>query len=120
MALSAYNVWRNRSKFPVALEQIFSLLHRKWARQREYRLNKELWAHDGNRTAGRFTHEWRSDAGNWFRCYCNENWGFDKQGLMRKRFASINDLPIFESNPPTGRWVGAPMRIQSSASLGSE
>ena len=98
LAYSADSVWRNRSEFPVGREQIIALLQRKWAREHEYRLIKELWAHAGHRIAVRFAYEWRDDAGNWFRSYGNENWEFDEQGLMRKRFASINDLPIPESD----------------------
>jgi nuclear transport factor 2 (NTF2) superfamily protein len=89
--------WRNRSEFPKGREQIVDFLTRKWARELEYRLIKELWAFAGNRIAVRFAYEWRDDSGNWFRSYGNENWEFDENGLMRRRFASINDLPILES-----------------------
>jgi hypothetical protein len=88
--------WRNRSEFTQGREQIVELLERKWTRELEYRLIKELWAHDGNRIAVRFAYEWHDDAGNWFRSYGNENWEFDKNGLMAVRHASINDLPISE------------------------
>ncbi|WNV06165.1 nuclear transport factor 2 family protein [Candidatus Methylospira mobilis] len=86
--------WRNRSEFPVGREQVHAFLQRKWARELDYRLIKELWAAAGNRIAVRFAYEWRDDAGNWFRSYGNENWEFNELGLMQRRFASINDLPI--------------------------
>jgi nuclear transport factor 2 (NTF2) superfamily protein len=90
-------VWRNRAEFPVGREQVHALLTRKWARELDYRLIKELWAHDGNRIAVRFAYEWHDDSGHWFRSYGNENWEFTDEGLMRRRFASINDLPMPES-----------------------
>ena len=89
--------WRNRAEFPQGRAQIVEFLERKWKRELDYRLIKELWAHDGNRIAVRFVYEWRDDAGNWFRSHGNENWEFDAQGLMAVRHASINDLPIAES-----------------------
>ena len=89
--------WRNRAEFPVGRDQIVALLERKWARELDYRLIKELWAFTGNRIAVRFAYEWRDDAGNWFRSYGNENWEFDEQGLMAARHASINDRSIAES-----------------------
>ncbi len=88
--------WRNRVEFPVGREQVVELLQRKWARELDYRLIKELWAHDGPRIAVRFAYEWHDDSGQWFRSYGNENWEFDEHGFMRHRFASINDLPIAE------------------------
>lgn len=90
-------VWRNRAEFPVGREQVRGFLQRKWARELDYRLIKELWAFTGNRIAVRFAYEWRDDSGHWFRSYGNENWEFTDEGLMRRRFASINDLPIAES-----------------------
>ncbi|WP_020565081.1 nuclear transport factor 2 family protein [Methylosarcina fibrata] len=96
----AYTVdsrWRNRAEFPVGREEIIEFLTRKWAKELDYRLIKELWAFDGNRIAVRFAYEWRDDSGNWFRSYGNENWEFDENGLMSRRYASINDLPIEES-----------------------
>jgi nuclear transport factor 2 (NTF2) superfamily protein len=93
----AYTVdsrWRNRAEFPQGRAEIQAFLESKWQREREYRLIKELWAHDGNRIAVRFAYEWHDAEGNWFRSYGNENWEFDEQGLMRLRYASINDLPI--------------------------
>ena len=89
--------WRNRSEVPVGREQVRAFLQRKWAKELDYRLIKELWAHDGNRIAVRFAYEWHDDSGHWYRSYGNENWEFTEQGLMRRRFASINDLPIAES-----------------------
>jgi nuclear transport factor 2 (NTF2) superfamily protein len=90
--------WRNRTAFPVGRAAIVAFLTEKWAKERDYRLIKELWAFDGNRIAVRFAYEWHDDAGNWFRSYGNENWEFDKNGLMAVRFASINDLPIAEQD----------------------
>lgn len=89
--------WRNRAEFPTGREEIVAFLTRKWAREHDYRLIKELWAFADNRIAVRFAYEWRDDAGNWFRSHGNENWEFDEAGLMRLRFASINDQPITES-----------------------
>jgi nuclear transport factor 2 (NTF2) superfamily protein len=89
--------WRNRAEFIHGREEIVAFLRRKWARELEYRLMKELWAFAGNRIAVRFAYEWHDDSGNWFRSYGNENWEFDDQGLMRLRLASINDLPIAET-----------------------
>lgn len=89
--------WRNRAEFPVGRAQIVEFLTRKWARELEYRLIKELWAFADNRIAVRFAYEWHDDSGQWFRSYGNENWEFDAHGLMELRFASINDLTISES-----------------------
>lgn len=89
--------WRNRAEFPRGREQIIEFLTRKWAKELDYRLIKELWAFTENRIAVRFAYEWHDDAGNWFRSYGNENWEFNEFGLMQRRFASINDLPIKES-----------------------
>ena len=94
LAYTVDTVWRNRAEFPVGREQVRALLERKWARELDYRLIKELWACADNRIAVRFAYEWHDDAGNWFRSYGNENWEFDANGLMARRFASINDLPI--------------------------
>lgn len=90
--------WRNRAEFPVGREQIVQFLMRKWVRELDYRLIKELWAFTDTRIAVRFAYEWHDDAGNWFRSYGNENWEFDGQGYMRTRFASINDLPMTEAD----------------------
>jgi nuclear transport factor 2 (NTF2) superfamily protein len=89
--------WRNRAEFPQGRDAITAFLTRKWARELDYRLIKELWTFADNRIAVRFAYEWRDDSGNWFRSYGNENWEFDSAGLMRRRFASINDMPIAES-----------------------
>lgn len=89
--------WRNRAEFPEGRAQVRQFLERKWARELEYRLIKELWTHDGNRIAVRFAYEWRDDAHQWFRAYGNENWVFNNQGFMTQRYASINDLPIKKS-----------------------
>ncbi|MEO8132041.1 MAG: nuclear transport factor 2 family protein [Bryobacteraceae bacterium] len=97
----AYTVdsrWRNRSEFPAGREEIVAFLTRKWQRELDYRLIKELWAFEGNRIAVRFAYECHNPAGEWFRSYGNENWEFDENGLMRLRFASINDLPIQEAD----------------------
>jgi nuclear transport factor 2 (NTF2) superfamily protein len=89
--------WRNRAEFPRGRPQIVAFLTRKWARELDYRLIKELWAFTDHRIAVRFTYEWHDDSGQWFRSYGNENWEFDAAGLMQRRFASINDKPIAES-----------------------
>ena len=89
--------WRNRSEFINGRDEIIAFLSRKWARELDYRLIKEMWAFTGNRIAVRFAYEWRDDSGHWFRSYGNENWEFDENGLMRRRIASINDLPIGET-----------------------
>ena len=98
MAYTVDTAWRNRAEFPVGRTQVQAFLQRKWAREMDYRLIKELWAHDGHRIAVRFAYEWRDDAGNWTRSYGNENWEFNEQGLMQVRHASINDLPINASD----------------------
>jgi len=89
--------WRNRAEFLQGREAIHEFLVRKWNRELDYRLIKELWAWQDNRIAVRFAYEWHDDAGNWFRSYGNENWAFDAQGYMQQRLASINDLPISEA-----------------------
>jgi uncharacterized protein len=86
--------WRNRAEFPRGREQVRAFLQRKWARELDYRLIKELWACGDWRIAVRFAYEWHDDSGQWFRSYGNENWEFTPEGLMRRRYASINDLPI--------------------------
>ncbi|MCP5270839.1 MAG: nuclear transport factor 2 family protein [Burkholderiaceae bacterium] len=91
-------VWRNRAEFPVGREAVRAFLQRKWARELDYRLIKGLWAFGEDRIAVRFAYEWHDDSGQWFRSYGNENWAFTEAGLMRRRFASINDLPITESD----------------------
>ena len=89
-------VWRNRAEFPVGRAQVRAFLARKWARELDYRLIKELWTFEAHRIAVRFAYEWHDDSGQWFRSYGNENWEFNPEGLMQRRFASINDLPIRE------------------------
>jgi nuclear transport factor 2 (NTF2) superfamily protein len=89
--------WRNRVDFPRGRESIVQMLQLKWESELDYRLIKELWAHDGKRIAVRFAYEWHDDAGNWYRSYGNENWEFDARGFMAYRHASINDLLIGES-----------------------
>jgi hypothetical protein len=91
-------VWRNRAEFPVGREQVRQFLARKWAKELDYRLIKELWACAGNRIAVRFAYEWRDDSGHWYRSYGNENWEFTPEGYMALRFASINDMPIAEAD----------------------
>ena len=94
LAYTVDSTWRNRAEFVTGRDRIVQFLQRKWARELDYRLIKELWAFMGNRIAVRFAYEWRDDAGNWFRSYGNENWEFDDNGLMQRRVVSINDLPI--------------------------
>ena len=89
--------WRNRAEFLVGHEQVRQFLQLKWAKEFDYRLIKELWAYSDNRIAVRFAYEWHNDSGDWFRSYGNENWEFNAQGFMVRRYASINDLPIKES-----------------------
>ena len=86
--------WRNRAEFIAGRDAIVAFLTRKWARELDYRLIKELWAFNGDRIAVRFAYEWHDDSGQWFRSYGNENWAFAGDGLMARRIASINDLPI--------------------------
>jgi nuclear transport factor 2 (NTF2) superfamily protein len=97
MAYTPDSRWRNRNEFPRGRDQIVAFLVRKWQRELEYRLVKELWAFTDNRIAVRFAYEWRNQEGNWFRAYGNENWEFSPGGLMQARHASINDLAIEES-----------------------
>jgi nuclear transport factor 2 (NTF2) superfamily protein len=97
-AYTVDSAWRNRAEFVNGRDDIIAFLARKWTRELDYRLIKELWGFTGNRIAVRFAYECRDDSGNWFRSYGNENWEFDEQGLMRARYASINDLPIKESD----------------------
>jgi len=94
LAYTEDSVWRNRAEFFQGRPAIVAFLTRKWAKELDYRLIKELWAFEGNRIAVRFAYEWHDDSGNWFRSYGNENWEFNEHGLMRRRLASINDLPI--------------------------
>ena len=97
LAYTEDSMWRNRSEFMVGREQIHAFLARKYARELEYRLAKALWDFRDNRIAVRFQYEWLNDAGDWYRSYGNELWEFDERGLMRRREASINDVPILET-----------------------
>jgi nuclear transport factor 2 (NTF2) superfamily protein len=90
-------LWRNRAEFPRGRAEVHAFLVRKWARELDYRLIKELWAFTDNRIAVRFAYEWRDDSGQWYRSYGNENWEFNAEGYMQRRLASINDLPIREA-----------------------
>ena len=98
LAYTVDSSWRNRSEFIHGRPEIVKFLSRKWDKELEYRLIKELWAWSEARIAVRFAYEWHDDSGNWFRSYGNENWQFDANGLMEKRFACINDLPIAQSD----------------------
>ncbi len=91
-------VWRNRSEFVSGRDQVKTFLQRKWANELDYRLVKELWAFTGNHLAVRFAYEWHDESGSWYRSYGNENWEFNDEGYMQRRIASINDLPINESD----------------------
>lgn len=97
LAYTLDSAWRNRAEFVNGREAIVAFLTRKWARELDYRLIKELWAYTDNRIAVRFAYEYHDDSGNWFRAYGNENWEFDADGLMRRRLASINEHPIAQS-----------------------
>jgi len=94
LAYTPDSLWRNRTEFITGREQIVAFLQRKWARELEYRLIKDVWAYAENRIAVRFAYEWHDDSGHWFRSYGNENWEFAPNGLMQRRIASINDLPL--------------------------
>jgi len=96
LAYSLDTRWRNRAEFTHGREEARQFLARKWKKELDYRLIKELWAFSGNRIAVRYAYEWRDDSGNWFRSYGNENWEFGADGLMEHRFSSINDMPIKE------------------------
>lgn len=98
LAYTADSKWRNRAEFINGRQEIVAFLKRKWSTELDYRLIKELWAYSGNRIAVRFAYEWHDDSGHWFRSYGNENWEFNEVGLMCVRYASINDLPIRESD----------------------
>ena len=91
-------IWRNRAEFPRGRDEVRAFLARKWAKELDYRLVKELWAFTDNRIAVRFAYEWHDDSGQWYRSYGNENWEFNAEGYMQRRFASINDLPIAEAD----------------------
>jgi hypothetical protein len=117
LAYSPDSIWRNRSEFLRGREAIIAFLRRKWARELDYRLIKEIWAFEAGRIAVRFAYEWHDASGAWFRSYGNENWEFGADGLMRRRIASINDLPIRESDrlfhwPSGARPIGNPSLSQ--------
>lgn len=98
LAYTEDSVWRNRAEFITGRPAVVAFLTRKWSKELDYRLIKELWAYESNRIAVRYAYEWHDDSGNWFRSYGNENWEFDQNGLMQRRFACLNDLPILESD----------------------
>ncbi len=116
LAYTEESRWRNRNEFIQGRPAIVAFLERKWNRELEYRLVKELWAFTSERIAVRFAYEWRDDSGNWFRSYGNENWQFDERGLMLQRHASINDLAIRESDRKY-RWDRSGPRPANSPSL---
>jgi len=97
LAYSPDTEWRNRAEFLSGRDEVRAFLERKWNKELDYRLKKTYWAHTDNRIAVRFEYEWHDDSGQWYRAYGNENWEFDEDGLMKTRFASINDLPILKS-----------------------
>ena len=113
LAYTVDSYWRNRSEFVQGREAIIAFLTRKWPRELDYRLIKELWAFRENRIAMRFAYEWHDDSGNWFRSYGNENWEFDDDGLMRRRLACINDAPIREADRRFHLVPGPPPRPSS-------
>lgn len=94
LAYTSDTQWRNRAEFSSGRQEVVEFLRRKWARELDYRLIKELWAFTENKLAVRYAYEWRDDSGQWYRSYGNENWQFDENGLMKLRYSSINDLPI--------------------------
>jgi uncharacterized protein len=106
LAYTPDSVWRNRAEFVTGREAIVQFLRRKWTRELDYRLIKELWTFGGNRIAVRFAYECHDDSGQWYRSYGNENWEFDERGLMARRYASINDLPIREADRKFGWPLG--------------
>lgn len=97
LAYTLDSQWRNRNEFPRGRIEIVAFLTKKWEKEQEYRLIKELWSYTDNRIAVRFAYEWRDSSGQWYRSYGNENWEFDAKGLMQKRYASINDLAIADT-----------------------
>jgi nuclear transport factor 2 (NTF2) superfamily protein len=107
LAYTPDTLWRNRSEFVCGRAEVIAFLRRKWARELDYRLIKELWAFTENRIAVRFAYEWRDDSGQWFRAYGNENWEFAPSGHMHRRIASINDLPI-EQAKRLFHWASGP------------
>ena len=97
LVYTADTCWRNRAEFVNGREEVVQFLQRKWSQELDYRLIKELWTFDANKIAVRFAYEWHDDSGNWYRSFGNENWAFNEQGLMLRRYACINDKPIKES-----------------------
>jgi len=118
LAYTPDSIWRNRSEFLRGRPAIVAFLTRKWAKELDYRLIKELWAFGDDRIAVRFAYEWHDAAGDWFRSYGNENWEFDANGLMRERHASINDVPITEQDR-LFRWDRAAPRPADHPGLSS-
>jgi uncharacterized protein len=116
LAYTEDSQWRNRAEFFQGRTAIQEFLRRKWSRELDYRLIKEIWAFGENRIAVRFAYEWHDDSGHWFRSYGNENWEFDASGLMRRRIASINDVPISEGERKY-RWPAPGPRPQDHAGL---
>ena len=116
LAYTVDTIWRNRSEFLAGRDEVRAFLVRKWERELDYALRKDLWAFSGDRIAVRFQYEWHDDAGQWWRSYGNENWEFDEHGLMRRREASINDVAIAPDERritgprPTGDAAGIPLR----------
>ncbi|MGY8904343.1 MAG: nuclear transport factor 2 family protein [Burkholderiales bacterium] len=98
LVYTADTIWRNRAEFPKGQVEVKAFLQRKWAKELDYRLIKEVWAFTGNRIAARFAYEWHDDSGQWYRSYGNENWEFNEFGFMQRRFASINDMPMKEAD----------------------
>lgn len=109
LAYTENSRWRNRAEFINGRAEIVAFLTRKWRKELDYRLIKELWAFTGDRIAVRFAYEWHDDSGHWFRSYGNENWEFNTAGVMQRRLASINDLPINDAEPevPLAAWAAA-------------
>jgi nuclear transport factor 2 (NTF2) superfamily protein len=116
LAYTEDSQWRNRSEFLQGRDAIVAFLSAKWSREQDYRLIKGLWAHEGNRIAVRFAYEWHDDAGAWYRSYGNENWEFATDGLMARRLASINDVPISEE----GRLLRWPLGRRPEGHAGLE
>jgi uncharacterized protein len=121
LAYTTDSIWRNRAEFLVGRETIIAFLTRKWNRELDYRLIKEIWTFRENRIAVRFAYEWHDDSFNWFRSYGNENWEFNADGLMQRRIASVNDLPITEKERkyhwPPGPSAGRPSLPERARSL---
>jgi hypothetical protein len=115
LAYTEDSQWRNRDVFLSGRKEIVEFLTDKWERELDYKLRKELWAHTGNRIAVRFEYEYHDAGGQWFRAYGNENWEFDRNGLMRKRYASINDLPITADERRIATAVGVPVEERGAS-----